>query len=79
MVHKKLPTFTENLVSESYSKMLQIIQKQRNAVVKLGSLAALSNFSRNTNENFLEYLGNFVVLCQLGFYQIMQKCDLEKF
>lgn len=62
-MHQKLPTCTENLVAQNYSKMIQIIQKQRNAVVKLGCLAALSNFSRNTNENFLEYLGNFVVLC----------------
>ena len=39
-------------------------------------MAALSNFSRNTNEHFLEYLGNFIVLCQIAFYQ---KCDISKF
>lgn len=42
-------------------------------------MAALSNFSRNTNENFLEFLGNFVILTQVSSYQIMQKTNAKHF
>lgn len=79
LVHKKLPTFTENLVADHFSKMLTIIQQQKNGIVRIGSLAALSVFSRNTNENFLEYLGNFVILAQISGYSILQKTASDQF
>lgn len=48
-------------------------------MVRIGSLAALSPFSRNTNENFLEFLGNIVILTQISGYQILQKCNSDHF
>ena len=48
-------------------------------MVRVGCLAALSTFSRNTNENFLEFLGNFVILTQVSAYQILQKSDSAQF
>ena len=62
LIHKKIPNFTEKVISGHFGTLIGIIRRQRNAIVAVGCLTSLANFSRNLNEDFLEYLGNFVIL-----------------
>lgn len=77
LVHQKSPKYSEELVNNHLEEFITETSIQGDIVLKAGCLLSLVQFSRNSEQRFLEVLDSFIVELQVLKVLLINKSNPE--